>query len=112
MLTARPDGGCPSQTLEIVRSGLALYPSVNEAQNALYCSVAINGPLGGRVLRCLINDDENGRAVVEIDDQELGIEEFARLLGTYAGWGMRIEFVPEDEIHRRPALQVREPDAT
>ena len=49
---------------------------------------------------------------MEIDDQEFGIEEFARLLATYAGWGMRIEFVPEDEIHRRPALQVREPDAT
>ena len=25
-------------------------------------------------------------------------------------WGMRIEFVPEDELHRRPAHEVREPD--
>ncbi|MBV8226359.1 MAG: hypothetical protein JO232_14355 [Verrucomicrobia bacterium] len=27
-----------------------------------------------------------------------------------AGWGMRIEFVPEDEVHRRPVLEVREPE--
>ena len=66
----------------------------------------------GSVLRCLINDNEDGQAVVEIDDQELGMEEFGRLLRTYAGWGMRIEFVAEDEIHRRPTLQVREPDAS
>jgi len=65
----------------------------------------------GRVLRCRIQDQDR-QAIVEIDDQELGIEEFGRLLTTYLGWGMRIEFVPEDEIHRRPALQVREPDAT
>jgi len=32
------------------------------------------------------------------------------MLTVYAGWGMRIEFVPEDDIHRRPALEVREPD--
>jgi hypothetical protein len=33
------------------------------------------------------------------------------LLSTYAGWGMRIEFVPEDEVHRHPVLEVREPKA-
>ncbi len=63
----------------------------------------------GDVLRCLINDMD-GQAVIEIDDKELQIEEFGRLLTTYSGWGMRIEFVPEEEIHRRPALEVREPD--
>ena len=30
---------------------------------------------------------------------------------TYAGCGMRIEFVPEDQLHRRPADEVREPKA-
>jgi hypothetical protein len=64
-------------------------------------------PRGG-VLRCLISD-EDGQAVIEIDDTELRIEEFGRLLTTYSGWGMRIEFVPEGEIHRRPALEVSEP---
>jgi hypothetical protein len=32
------------------------------------------------------------------------------MLTTYAGWGMRIEFVPDDQLHRRPTLEVREPD--
>jgi len=31
------------------------------------------------------------------------------MLTTYAGWGMRIEFVPDDQLHRRSALEVREP---
>ena len=65
-------------------------------------------PRGG-VLRCLIHD-EGLQLVVEIDDQELRLEEFGKLLTTYAGWGMRIEFVPDDEVHRRPALEVREPE--
>jgi hypothetical protein len=65
-------------------------------------------PRGG-VLRCLIHD-EGLQLVVEIDDQELRLEEFGKLLTTYAGWGMRIEFVPDDDVHRRPALEVREPE--
>jgi len=64
----------------------------------------------GMVLRCLIADDEAGRVVIEIDDHELSLEEFGRLLVTHAGWGMRIEFVPEDEVHRRPAHKVCEPE--
>lgn len=92
---------------------------------AEYKHVAVEVPLGspqieyhqrsnqwtprGGVLRCTINNDEEGMAVIEIDDHELTIGEFGRLLGTYAGWGMRIEFVPEDEIYRRPRHEVREP---
>ncbi|MCW5553374.1 MAG: hypothetical protein KIS67_14585 [Verrucomicrobiae bacterium] len=98
-----------------------------QAQRAAqYKHVAVEVPLGspqiqyfaggsqwcprGGVLRCLVNDDQNGQLVVGIDDQELSLEEFGRMLTTYAGWGMRIEFVPEDQLHRRPALEVREPD--
>ena len=36
--------------------------------------------------------------------------EFGTMLCTYAGWGMRIEFTPEDDVHRRPRLEVREPE--
>jgi hypothetical protein len=32
------------------------------------------------------------------------------LLATYAGWGMRIEFTPDDAIERRPRLVVRDPE--
>ena len=65
----------------------------------------------GTVLRCVIKDDEDLEAVIDVDDTELRIEEFGRLLANYAGWGMRIEFVPWEEVHRRPALRVRQPHA-
>jgi hypothetical protein len=64
-----------------------------------------------RVLRCLIRDVKDGRFVVTIDGQKLQLKQFVKLLATYEGWGMRIEFVPEDEVHRRPSLEVREPRA-
>ena len=92
---------------------------------AEYKHVAVEVPLGsaqieyragsdqwaprGGVLRCLIHDDEEHQLVVEIDEQELRLQEFGKLLTTYAGWGMRIEFVPDDEVHRRPVHEVREP---
>jgi hypothetical protein len=46
-------------------------------------------------------DDESGRLTVMIDEQELRLKQFGKLLTTYGGWGMRIEFVPEDKVHRR-----------
>jgi hypothetical protein len=64
-------------------------------------------PRGG-VLRCLIEQDEHGHVIVKIDEQELRLKQFGKLLATYAGWGMRIEFMPGDEVHRRPVLEVRE----
>jgi len=107
---------------------LELFNDTLRAQAQLaaeYKHVAVEVPLGspqiryaarseqwvprGGVLRCLIEDDENRQLVVRIDDHELSLEEFGKLLVTYAGWGMRIEFVPEDEVHRRPTHVVREP---
>jgi hypothetical protein len=64
----------------------------------------------GDVLRCHIEDDEGGELVVYVDDQELSLHEFGRLLTTYAGWGMRISFVPEDRVAEQPEVEVREPD--
>ncbi|HWI58602.1 MAG TPA: hypothetical protein VNZ22_15360 [Bacillota bacterium] len=66
----------------------------------------------GQVLRCSISDTaEHGDRMpaITVDDQELSWHEFGQLLCAYAGWGMRIEFVPEEETHRRPMLEVREP---
>ena len=64
----------------------------------------------GHVLRCVVHDGgTDGDATIEIDDHELSLREFGRLLTTYAGWGMRIVFVPEDEIHEQPVIEVREP---
>jgi len=108
---------------------LELFNDTLRAQAQLaaeYKHVAVEVPLGspqikffargnqwcprGGVLRCLVEDDENAQLVVEIDDQRLSLKQFGRMLTTYAGWGMRIEFVPEDQLHRRPTLEVREPD--
>jgi hypothetical protein len=104
----------------------ALKAEAEHARNFNY--VSIEPPLGsaqiefhqeadqwtprGNVLRCLIMDGggEDGREpVITVDNKELTWQEFGSLLCTYAGWGMRIEFTPEDSIHRRPALEVREP---
>ncbi len=62
----------------------------------------------GNVLRCLI-DDKDREAVITIDDNQLSAGEFARMLSSYAGWGMRIVFVPEDEIADESRVEVREP---
>ena len=94
---------------------------------AEYKHVAVEVPLGspqieyfapgdqwtprGGVLRCTISDMDE-QAIVEIDDREFTIEEFGRMLTTYSGWGMRIEFVPDDELHLRPKLKLEEPDDT
>ncbi len=65
-------------------------------------------PRGG-VLRCLIEDGRDSETSIYVDDQELSLRDFGRLLGTYAGWGMRIVFVPDDEIETEPLVVVREP---
>lgn len=64
----------------------------------------------GQVLRCFIEDDENGELIVCVDEQELRLAEFGKLLKTYAGWGMRIAFVPDDLVTEEPEVQVHEPD--
>ncbi len=64
----------------------------------------------GDVLKCVINDGgPDGGATVFIDDRELSLAEFGRLLGTFAGWGMRITFVPDDRIHKPPVSEIRDP---
>ena len=65
----------------------------------------------GEVLRCHIEDDEAGELVIYVDNHELSLREFGRLLKTYAGWGMRISFVPDDRVTEQPEIDLREPQA-
>ncbi len=59
---------------------------------------------------CFIEDGgPDGEVTVHIDDQELSLREFGRLLLTHAGWGMRIAFVLDDLIEVEPEVEVREP---
>ena len=64
----------------------------------------------GDVLRCNIEDDEAGELVVHVDDQSLNLRDFGRLLRTFAGWGMRISFVPRDRIADQPDIVIAEPE--
>lgn len=66
-------------------------------------------PRGG-VLRCLIHDDENRQPVIEIDNQDFTLEEFGSMLTTYAGWGMRVVFVPDNELNKIPDISVQDAD--
>jgi hypothetical protein len=64
----------------------------------------------GDVLRCGISDGgPDNEPIIHIDDRELSWAEFGRLLTTYAGWGMRIVFVPEGDLLEEPRIEMREP---
>lgn len=66
----------------------------------------------GDVLRCAIHDGggEDGREpLIEIDEKHLSWSEFGRMLTTFAGWGIRLVMVPDDETHQRPTIRVRDP---
>ncbi len=64
----------------------------------------------GDLLRCFIEDGgPDGEVTVYIDDQELSLREFGRLLLTHAGWGMRMAFVPDDLVEEEPEVEVRVP---
>ncbi len=109
---------------------LAFWNEGIEARDAMmaeYEHVAVEIPIGtpqveffergdqwvprGHVLRCVVlgRPGDPDEPVVSIDDRDFTMLEFAKMLGTYGGWGMRIAFVPDDEIHEEPEIEVREP---
>ena len=67
----------------------------------------------GNVLRCCVEDGggEDGLLPrIYIDDREFTWDEFGKMLCVYAGWGMRIVFVSDDELEKAPKIEIREPD--
>ena len=68
----------------------------------------------GDIVRCVVEDgaEVNGdsNVSIRIDDHELSLAEFGRMLMVHAGWGMRIAFVPEEYLHDEPEVEVREAD--
>ena len=65
----------------------------------------------GDVLRCVISDgggEEFRQPIIYVDDQEFSWEDFGRMLCTYAGLGMRIVFVYEDELEVNPKIVLGE----
>jgi hypothetical protein len=69
------------------------------------------GMTSGDVLRCIVAGDglDHDEVFVYIDEKELTLKEFGKLLSTYSGWGMRIMFVPEDELEKEPMIEIGEP---
>jgi hypothetical protein len=70
----------------------------------------------GHVLRCELLSDaaikpDLDEPFVSIDGRDFTLGEFMRMVGSFGGWGMRIEFVPNDELYERPKLTVRDPDS-
>lgn len=68
----------------------------------------------GHVVRCQILSDaavppDVDEPFVCIDGRDFTLAEFMTMVGTFGGWGMRIEFVPNDELHIRPKIRIREP---
>ena len=68
----------------------------------------------GHVLRTVILSDaaiepDLDEPFVSIDDRDFTLREFFKMVGTFGGWGMRIAFVPDDEIHEQPRIKMREP---
>ena len=106
-----------------------LYNDILESQQQLLAewdTTVIEGPVGekqidyhemcdqwvprGDVLRCIIDDGgPDGEVTIHIDDKELSLTEFGRLLRVHAGWGMRTAFVPDVSITKTPTVKVRKP---
>jgi hypothetical protein len=97
---------------------------------AAYDHVAVEIPMGrpqvryfeeggqwvprGDVVRCVVmgSSGDPDAPFVTIDGRDFTPREFARMVSTFGGWGMRIVFVPDDELHDEPVVEVREPDPT
>jgi hypothetical protein len=76
-----------------------------------YSSMSDQWTPRGDVLRCVIaGDGLDGKDFVYVDDRTLTLAQFGKLLGTYAGWGMRVIFVPDDRTEETPETEVRLPE--
>lgn len=67
----------------------------------------------GHIVRCEVlgasGNEDLDETFVSIDGRDLTIREFVRMVGTFGGWGMRIAFVPDDELDEEPVIEVKEP---
>ena len=64
----------------------------------------------GQVLRCHIEGDAEDGTIIQIDDVELDLAAFGRMLQVFSGFGMRIAFLDEEDVREEPEIVVREPD--
>ena len=63
----------------------------------------------GRILGSM-GDQDLDEEFITIDNRDFTIREFVRMVSTFSAWGMRIAFVPDDELHEQPEIVVKEPE--
>jgi hypothetical protein len=68
----------------------------------------------GDVLRCLVawkrngkGENRQGELAIRIDDELLTGQEFLRMIETYEGWGMRIEFMHQNRLTNPPETVIQ-----
>lgn len=61
----------------------------------------------GHVLRCMVDSGEDEMPTIEIDGKTLSWTEFGKMLNPFAGWGMRVMFVSEDQLCNPPQPELR-----
>jgi len=57
------------------------------------------------------NGDRIDDDCVTVDGKDLTVREFVRMMSTFGGWGFRLVFVADTDIHEEPEVEVREPEA-
>ena len=61
-------------------------------------------------MQICVDDTPAHEVIFHIDDQVLTLGEFGRMLTEREGWGMRIMFVPDDELEVSPPIEFCDPD--
>ena len=62
------------------------------------------------VLRCVIEEDEDGETIIFTDDNAFSMAALGELLSSFAGWGLRLTMVPDDEVDKAPVITIQESD--
>lgn len=55
------------------------------------------------------NGNDIDEELITVDGRDLTVREFVRMMSTFGGWGFRLVFVADTDIHDDPVIDVREP---
>jgi hypothetical protein len=111
------------EILELWNSGIEATDELRRALSYVATEIPVGQPqletseitgelvARGEIVRCVIeNRAEAGDDLfVSVDGKDLTLRQFAKMIESYTGWGMRVEIVPHDELHVRPKRSVKVP---
>lgn len=82
-------------------------------QQVKYEEIADQWVPRGHIVRARVlgamGDEDLDEEFVTIDNRDFTIRQFVRMVGTFGGWGMRIAFVADTDLHEEPTIEIREP---